>query len=256
MKLSTALSGALAAAVIVAAAVAGTASASPTPSQIKVLGSTQSTIEVEIPYTEQVQFYTDGSPVQVEREVLAAGTYALKGNRIGLKPGEGYFVRAAGNTGWTLPVFISTLAASGANGSAGSAGTALVSETALAPATVTTGGSFATNAISLGTVKVPNGQYEVIVAAKVATDAKSEATEFPVVTVYDGTPKVDFSNDLFNLGEGQLPTSNSIDQYINGSQVVKVTSGELDIKGFGYSTDKGAGEYSFEGGTVTILSVS
>jgi hypothetical protein len=260
LKFINKISAGLAAVVATAAVVAGTASASPTPSQINVLGSTQTTITVSVPYTEQVQFYTDGSPVQVEREVLSAGTYALKGNRLALKPGQGYFVRAAGNTGWTEPLFITTLAAAGSNGSNGSAGPAgetLVSQTTLsANAAVATGGPFLTNATVLGSVTVKTaGEYRVSVNAKVAADSTTQEV-FPLIAVYNGVALSDYSNDLFNLGDGALPLSKTIDQYIVGSQVVSLPAGTLKIYGFGYTPGGAAGTFNFEGATVTVTAVT
>ena len=143
----------------------------------------------------------------------------------------------------------------GVQGAQGQPGVALVSQTALGSVTVATGGSFSAGNTTLGTITVPNGTYEVTVDAKVANVNGQSAQVYPLIAVYDGAPLSDFSNDLFNLGEGALPAISNIDQYVNGSEVVKVTNGELVITGFGYDSDRGAGSFTFEGGTVTVLSI-
>lgn len=144
----------------------------------------------------------------------------------------------------------------GTNGTNGTNGESLVSQTAIPAATVATGGSFSANKTDLVSVAVPNGTYRVNIEAKVANVSGQTAEVYPLIAVYDGAPLSDFSNDLFNLGEGALPAISNIDQYINGSEVVTVKNGTVNVIGFGYDSDRGAGSYTFEGGTVTITRVS
>lgn len=144
----------------------------------------------------------------------------------------------------------------GDTGAKGAPGLSLVSQTAIPGKTVATGGSFFANRTDLLQVSVPNGKYLVTVNVKVANVDSQTASIYPLVAIYDGAPLADFSNDLFNLGEGALPVIHNIDQYITGSNVVTVTNGQIDIEGFGYDSDRGAGSYTEEGGTVSIMALS
>jgi hypothetical protein len=254
------------------AAYAVTAGANPVNPHVQVTGITSTSVTFSA-IAENVQIYTVGTEHQVYRKNVPAGATTATG----LLPGTAYDIRATVGEGWSQPELFITTGATGTGGNTGGTGpqgpagpqgpkgdtgatgkpgTALVSQTTLAPvASVATGGSFTSLKTSLGKVTVPNGTYEVIVSAKAAQSSTETGTVFPVITVYDGAQKPDFSNDLLNLGEGALPSAPSIDQYIDGSQVVKVTNGELDIYGFGYTPGGAAGTFNFEGGTVTVLGI-
>lgn len=144
----------------------------------------------------------------------------------------------------------------GATGTAGAPGETLVSTTVIDPATVPAGGSFSARKLLLKAITVPNGTYRVLITVKAANLAGNTAAIYPLVAVYDGAAKADFSNNLFNAGEGSLPTAVSIDQYVNHEQIVTVTSGELDVYGFGYLDDRSAGTWADEGGTVSITRIA
>lgn len=144
----------------------------------------------------------------------------------------------------------------GPKGDTGAAGETLVSQTAVPGATVATGGPFFANRTDLVQINVPNGKYRVGVDIKVANVGGQTDRIFPLIAIYNGVPLSNFSNDLFNLGEGALPSIAAIDQYINGSEIVTVTNGQIDVEGFGYDDPtRGAGSYTVEGGTITITKV-
>lgn len=162
-------------------------------------------------------------------------------------------------SGQTL-IELGAAGARGIQGVPGTPGESLVSQTALGVnASVPTGGPFKTNSTLLGTVSVPNGTYRVTIDAKAAAVSTTQLV-YPLIAVYDGavdpTAATWWSNDLFNLGEGSLPLSTSIDQYIDGSEVVTVASGQLDIYGFGYTPGGAGGTFNLEGGTVTVTHVA
>lgn len=234
----------------------GLAGASPLPAQVNVTAVTSTSVSFNARYAEDVQIYTVGTLVQTYRvKNDAAGLHTVTG----LKAGTAYELRAERGD-WTVPVLFITTAeagAAGSNGSAGSAGETLVSQTALsANAAVATGGPFLTNATVLGSVTVKTaGEYRVSVNAKVAADSTTQEV-FPLIAVYNGVALADYSNDLFNLGDGALPLSKSIDQYIVGSQVVSLPAGTLKIYGFGYTPGGAAGTFNFEGATVTLTAVT
>jgi len=144
----------------------------------------------------------------------------------------------------------------GDKGDTGAAGETLISQTAIPGATVATGGPFFANRTDLVKVTVPNGKYRVSLDVKVANVDGQAASIYPLIAVYNGTPLADFSNDLFNAGEGALPAIHNIDQYILGSEIVTVTNGQIDIEGFGYDSDRGAGSFTVESGTVTVTAVA
>jgi hypothetical protein len=71
--------------------------------------------------------------------------------------------------------------------------------------------------------------------------------------VYEGVAKVDFSNDLFNIGSGALATdSTTLDSYFDGTHQVTVSGGTtLDLYAFGYSPGGAAGTYALDDLSVT-----
>jgi hypothetical protein len=169
------------------------------------------------------------------------------------------------NTGWSLPVeFFVTVSAGGA-GSAGPAGpkgdtgaqgpsgvvASALSTLTDATSLVNTGGSFTANKTLVGHVSLKAGTYLVTLNAKAAW--ASGTGEFPQFFVYKGVALADFSNDLFNVGNGALAQDNaSIDSYYSGTgQVTLTEDGDLDIYAFGYNANHGAGTFSLENLTVT-----
>jgi hypothetical protein len=169
------------------------------------------------------------------------------------------------STGWSLPVEFFVTVSGGGTGSTGPAGpkgdtgaqgaSGVVASTlsTLTDATslVNTGGSFSTGKVLVGHVSLKAGTYLVTLNAKAAW--ASGNGEFPQFFVYKGVALADFSNDLFNVGNGSLAQGNAtIDSYYNGTgQVTLAEDGDLDIYAFGYNTDHGAGTFSLENMTVT-----
>jgi hypothetical protein len=128
----------------------------------------------------------------------------------------------------------------------------------LRPASIHTGGPFAANKTELGTLTLRPGTYLLNVNFKAKPDAATTANVFPSLFIYNGTALADFSNNLFNIGSGALENSSSdtIDSYFSGSGVVKVTSTEtLHVYAFGYDSDQGAGTYTMEGASITVVRV-
>ena len=151
----------------------------------------------------------------------------------------------------------------GAAGAQGPSGVVSASATDLSPvASVPTGGSFVTNATLLGTVSLPSaGTYLVSLSVKATppSGGTGSAEVFPEFFVYDQAANPDFTGDLFNVGSGALePGANSqIDSYYSGSTVITASdAASLDIYGFGYDSDRGAGSYVFDGGTFTATLVN
>ncbi|MGE5135030.1 MAG: hypothetical protein ACM32E_19245 [Gemmatimonadota bacterium] len=144
----------------------------------------------------------------------------------------------------------------------------LASNTALpssGPVSVATGGHFSTSKTPVGTVSVPAGKYLVSVNFKATPNAATSGAVFPQMMIYNG-PQTgsDFSNNLFNIGNGSLEQftssplpSNLIDSYFSGSGVITVPSGgeTLNVYAFGYDSDGGAGSYLLDGATVSVVQV-
>lgn len=126
------------------------------------------------------------------------------------------------------------------------------------PAAIQTGGPFATNKTGLGTLTLQPGTYLLNVSFKAKPDVATTASVFPSLFIYNGAALADFSNNLFNVGSGALENSASdtIDSYFSGSGVVQVKSAEtLHVYAFGYDSDQGAGTYTMEGASITVVRV-
>lgn len=121
--------------------------------------------------------------------------------------------------------------------------------------TINAGGSFTTGNTLVDTINLSAGTYLVSVDFKgvALTDGGVGAQITPQLFVYNGTAKIDFSNDLFNVGGGDLqPATTNHDSYYSGTQIVTVpTGGEtLNIYGFGYLDNSGSGTWGLEKGSV------
>lgn len=118
---------------------------------------------------------------------------------------------------------------------------------------INTGGSFSTNATQVGTLNLPAGTYLVNVNFKATPDTGTGVA--PQMFVYNGAALPDFSNDLFNLGAGQLQDGTSHDAYFSGSGVVTVPAGgeTLYFYAFGYDSDTGAGSYTLDTATASVV---
>jgi hypothetical protein len=174
-------------------------------------------------------------------------------------------------SGFTAPETFYTTAAAGAAGTAGAAGaqgpSGVVSETPTtlvspsSPMTANTGGSFTSRKTPLGTVTLAAGTYLLNVNAMVTPATTSTGNVFPQLEVYSGAPAADFSNYLFNVGNGAIedPTSteltqgNLINGFLSASDVVTVPSGgeTLNVYAFGYDSDQGQSSYTVNSATVT-----
>jgi hypothetical protein len=180
-------------------------------------------------------------------------------------------------TGWSQPVTFYASAAGGLQGAAGAVGAA----GAIGPAgpsgvvsvhssdltggtatTVTTGGPFATNAKQVGSdVSLAAGTYLISVSAKATppSGGTGAVDVFPQFFVYNGTPLVDFSNDLFNVGAGPLESGahDTIDSYYSGAQLVTLAAaGTIKVYAFGYDSDTGSGTYTLDSLNLSIVQVT
>lgn len=123
------------------------------------------------------------------------------------------------------------------------------------PISVPTGGGFNANATLVGTLTFASaGYWDIQVNAKVTPNASGDTAEiFPQLFVYT-QPKGDFSNDLFNIGDGALePDGTNHDSYLNGSMTVFIANPatKIYVYAFGYDSDKGAGSYVLDSVNVT-----
>lgn len=145
----------------------------------------------------------------------------------------------------------------GPQGPAGPAGasTSITTQSLTPVASVPTGGHFSSNATHLAdTLALAQGTYQVTVNFKAV--ALTGTGVAPSLYVYNGAALSDFSNNLFNVGAGDLQAAGTNhDGYFSGSGVVVVPAGgeTLNFYAFGYDEDTGAGSYNLEGGTVTAV---
>lgn len=119
---------------------------------------------------------------------------------------------------------------------------------------VVTGGSFTANKTLVDTLALPAGTYMVTLNFKAA--AVSGTGVAPQMFAYNGPQASDFSNDLFNVGSGDLqPAGTGHDGYYSGTEEVTVPGGgeTLDFYAFGYDSDTGAGSYTLEAADVTAV---
>lgn len=123
------------------------------------------------------------------------------------------------------------------------------------PETVATGGSFTAGKTLVDTVTLPAaGAYQVSVNFKAV--ALSGTGVAPQMFIYNGAALADFSNDLVNVGSGDLQAAGTNhDGYFSGSGVITVPAGgeTLDIYAFGYGEDQGSGSYTLENATVDAV---
>jgi hypothetical protein len=168
------------------------------------------------------------------------------------------------NTGWSSPVTFYVQVASGSpgpkgdKGDTGPQGPSGVVRTHVYsllqnPLVINTGGSFLTHEQLAGEISNLHAGTYLVTANMKAAWASGNGV-FPQLFVYSGTPASDFSNDLFNLGNGALAQGNaSIDSYYGGTtQLVIPAHGNLKVYAFGYDTDHGAGTYTAESIQVVL----
>jgi hypothetical protein len=174
------------------------------------------------------------------------------------------YVIGGHNTGWSAPVTFYVQVANGSPGAtgpqgpAGPRGPSGVVKTHVyslldTPVVINTGGSFLTHEQLAGEISnLHAGTYLVTVNLKAAWASGNGV--FPQLFVYSGTPAGDFSNDLFNAGNGALAQGNaSIDSYYGGTtQLVIPEHGNLKVYLFGYDQDHGAGSYNGESVQVIL----
>lgn len=147
--------------------------------------------------------------------------------------------------------------ATGPQGPAGPAGpgSSVTPKTLSVPTTpITTGGTFATNATKVDTMALPAGTYQVTV--NFTAVAVSGTGVAPQMFVFNGPAAVDNSNDLFNLGSGDLQAAGTgHNGYYSGSGVITVPSGgeTLDFYAFGDDEDSGSGSYTLKAATVAAV---
>ncbi len=184
-----------------------------------------------------------------------------------LAPGTAYEARiSAENSGvasqWTRWVLFYTTAASGVV----SVKTySLVADASGDSESIPTGGGFASAARPLGTVTLGPGTYLVNLNFTATPDATTTGEVYPEGFVYDGTTiAANSSNDRFNIGSGALAPYNAtnaagqVTSYYSGSSVITVPAGgeTLDVYGFGYDSDQGAGSYEMNSATLTATELT
>jgi hypothetical protein len=133
-----------------------------------------------------------------------------------------------------------------------------------APASIATGGSFSAKATDLPTtVQLGAGTYLISLNAQAEPNATASGAIFPQFFVYNGTQKADFSNDLFNVGAGELEpfiAANSAqhDSYYSGSTQITVPAGgaTINLYAFGYDSDSGASTYNLITMTFTATQIT
>lgn len=147
----------------------------------------------------------------------------------------------------------------GATGAAGSSGILGSTTKDLGGvASVTTGGPFVTNASDVGDITFQPGTYEIAVNAKATPNVSDAVAEFPVFAVYNQAANSSFTGDLFNVGAGNLATTNtSIDSYFSGSATETFTAATtLHFYAFGYKADRSAGSYTLDDLSVTSTQIN
>lgn len=172
------------------------------------------------------------------------------------------------NTGWSSPVTFYVAVANGTPGPKGDKGdTGLRGPSGVvkssvysllsSPLVIHTGGSFLTQEQLTGEISnLHAGLYLVTINMKAAFASGNGV--FPQLFVYSGTPAADFSNDLFNVGNGALAQGNaSIDSYYGGTmQLLIPEHGNLKVYAFGYDEDHGAGTYTAESVQVVLTQLN
>jgi hypothetical protein len=196
--------------------------------------------------------------------------YQLDGTSLtvsSLAPGTAYEAsisakNSGGASAWSQWIMFYTTASSGVV----SVKTySLVADSSGDSESIPTGGSFTAKAKSVGTVALTGGTYLLNLNFMATPDATTTGAVYPQAFVYDGTTiAADFSNDLFNIGSGALAPYNAADagdqvnSYYSGSSVITVPAGgeTLDLYGFGYDSDHGAGSYEMNSATLTATELT
>jgi hypothetical protein len=188
-----------------------------------------------------------------------------------LSPGTSYEARITANegggktTGWSNWVKFTTTATAPASGGLTTKTYSLVMDTTGTSESIPTGGSFTAKAKSVGTVPLTAGTYLLNLNFMATPNATTTGDVYPQAFVYNGTTiAADFSNDLFNIGSGALAPYNAavpgdqVNSYYSGSTVITVPAGgeTLDIYGFGYDSDHGAGSYEMNTATLTATQLA
>lgn len=123
--------------------------------------------------------------------------------------------------------------------------------------TVPTGGSFFNLAPELVSFTLHKGTYLVTINGKATPNHAQTATLFPQLFLYSHAKDPSFTGNVLNLGTVLEHGANkNIDAYLSGSVQLQVTADTTyHLYGFGYGDDTGASDYTFDGGTIQILSV-
>jgi hypothetical protein len=204
-----------------------------------------------------------------------------------LAPGTAYAAkisaqRPGGVSEWTPWVLFYTNAAPGAKGAKGVQGprgahgqrgpSGVVSTTTYtleadptgAKDSLVTGGRFTSHEQLVKAVTLTAGTYLLNVNFMATPNGITGGDVFPQFFVYNGAPKSDFSNDLFNVGSGALALYNpstptdQVNSYFSGSNEIVVPSGgeTLNVYAFGYDSDHGTGSYELNDATLTATSLN
>ena len=126
-------------------------------------------------------------------------------------------------------------------------------------ASVPTGGSFAANAVQVGTVQLPAGTFLVTVNAKATPAAGVTGQTFPTIALYDQPLSSTFAGDRLNIGGQGLESSSTptIDSYYSGTaQITETSAATLHVYAGGYQSDQSAGHYGLDDATVTITQLT
>jgi len=155
----------------------------------------------------------------------------------------------------------------GAQGTPGPSGVVSTKTYTLTPSSsVTTGGSFTGHEQLAGAVALTPGTYLINLNFAATPNAATSGAVFPQAFVYAGTPKSDFSNDLFNVGSGALEQAtrdevtlgDTINSYYSGTAEIVVPAGgeTLNVYVFGYDSDAGSGSYELNRATLTATALN
>jgi hypothetical protein len=117
-----------------------------------------------------------------------------------------------------------------------------------------------------GAVALTPGTYLINLNFMATPNAATNGAVFPQAFVYAGTPKSDFSNDLFNVGSGALEQAtqaevtggDTINSYYSGTAEIIVPAGgeTLNVYAFGYDSDTASGSYELNSATLTATALN
>jgi hypothetical protein len=159
--------------------------------------------------------------------------------------------------------------ATGAKGQAGASADSLAGMWTLPAASqgesIPTGGKAYENASLLGSLTLQPGTY-LLSATFVATpDAVNAASVFPQMLLTAGGAIVSgYGTSFWNVGAAALesPTATEVsggdlvNSSYSGTDVLTVTSAEtVDVYGFGYDSDSGAGSYTLNAATLAAVQI-